>query len=103
MSATHGKSSENKKNGANNTSYVALAWFGDKWYSFGTSNGKDVQGASSGKLEGPWERLEGPILAIEEATWAGLQATYGIWAPDIYQRSSDKKFVMFVLALISLD
>jgi hypothetical protein len=26
----------------------------------------------------------------------GKQATYGIWAPDVYQRGSDKKFIMFV-------
>jgi hypothetical protein len=77
-------------------SYKAIIHVGNNWYSFGTSNGQDVQGASSTKLQGEWERFDGPILAIDEAEWVGKQATYGIWAPDVYQRGSDKKFIMFV-------
>jgi hypothetical protein len=81
--------------------YKAIIYEGDNWVSFGTSNGKDVQGASSAKLESGWERFDGgPILAIDEAKWVGEQDTYGIWAPDVYQRSSDKKFVMFVVRLV---
>ncbi|CAI7583599.1 unnamed protein product [Penicillium manginii] len=79
-------------------SYKAIIHVGNNWYSFGTSNGQDVQGASSTKLQGEWERFDGPILAIDEAEWVGKQATYGIWAPDVYQRGSDKKFIMYFSA-----
>ncbi|GAB1203732.1 hypothetical protein APSETT445_002370 [Aspergillus pseudonomiae] len=76
----------------------------DTWYSFGTSNGKDFQGAKSAKFDSGWSKLKGPTLAIKEATWAGQQenGVYGLWAPDVFRRSSDNKFVMFVLTRVEL-
>ncbi|KAF9884286.1 hypothetical protein FE257_001916 [Aspergillus nanangensis] len=79
----------------------SLYYIDDTWYSFGTSNGKDFQGAKSAELKSGWSKLDGPILAIDEATWAGQQenGVYGLWAPDVFQRTSDSKFVMYFAAL----
>ncbi|GAB1194234.1 hypothetical protein APSETT444_003477 [Aspergillus pseudonomiae] len=83
------------------TSYIAIYYIDDTWYSFGTSNGKDFQGAKSAKFDSGWSKLKGPTLAIKEATWAGQQenGVYGLWAPDVFRRSSDNKFVMYFAAL----
>ncbi|KAL5358748.1 glycosyl hydrolase [Aspergillus floccosus] len=79
----------------------SLYHINDTWYSFGTSNGKDFQGAESTEFDSGWSKLDSPILAIDEVTWAGRQqdGTYGLWAPDVFQRSSDNKFVMYFSAL----
>nr|ADO29936.1 hypothetical protein PP122 [Penicillium paxilli] len=78
------------------TKWQALIPQGDTWYTFGTSNGKDFQGAKSSKFDSAWEKLDGPILAIDEATWAGQKdnGAYVLWAPDVYQRTSDSKYVI---------
>ena len=77
---------------------IALLYANSSWYSFATYNGKDVQAAKSSDFKSGWERLDGPLLAIDEAKWAGKEksGSYGIWAPDVFQRKSDNKFVMFV-------
>ncbi|KAJ5183751.1 hypothetical protein N7492_001367 [Penicillium capsulatum] len=79
----------------------SLVHVDNTWYSFGTFNGKDFQGAKSTKFESGWSKLDGPILAIDEAEWAGHKqnGAYGLWAPDVFQRTSDKKFVMYFAAL----
>ncbi|PVI00817.1 glycoside hydrolase family 43 protein, partial [Periconia macrospinosa] len=83
----------------NVSSYVGSALYNlnGTWYSFGTFNGKDIQGARSSSLEGNWTKFGRPILAINETTWAGTRnGSYGTWAPDVFQRCSDNKFVMLV-------
>lgn len=82
-------------------SHQALSLINDTWFSFGTFNGKEIQGASSKNLTDGWKKLpkgKGPVLAINETKWAGNRnGSYGTWAPDVYQRCHDNKFVMSVI------
>ncbi|CAI6332466.1 unnamed protein product [Periconia digitata] len=85
----------------NNFPDPSLFYTNDTWYSFGTFNGQDLQVAQSNNLESGWSKIrpDHRILAINESTWAGkrVNSTYGIWAPDVFQRS-DNKYVMYFSA-----
>ncbi|KAL4744953.1 hypothetical protein BDW72DRAFT_199109 [Aspergillus terricola var. indicus] len=72
----------------------SILYVDNSWYSFGTSDGRDFQGAKSTEFESGWTKLDGPILATNESTWAGSEQTgsYGLWAPDVFQRSSDSRY-----------
>ncbi|PVI05919.1 glycoside hydrolase family 43 protein [Periconia macrospinosa] len=71
------------------------------WYAFGTHNGKDVQMGSSPKLESGWNKTGAPRLDMEAAMWSGEDKPgkgWSVWAPDVYKRCSDGKFVMYFSA-----
>ena len=81
------------------TSFLALYYVDDTWYSFATYNGKDYKGGKSSKLDSGWKTFDGPILDMSTAKWSAKDGSvkYGLWAPDVFQRPGDGKFVMFVL------
>ena len=77
---------------------VALTREGETWYSFGTHNGRDFQGAKTKDFTRGWTRFDSkPLLAIGEAEWAGRTegGSSGLWAPDVMRRT-DGKYVMCV-------